>query len=78
MADYATLPPTADTSKIRPFQIHIEEQKVQDLKTLLRLSPVVQATYENDAQRKEEGQDFGVTREWLVAAKKAWEEDFDW
>ncbi|OAG09796.1 alpha/beta-hydrolase [Paraphaeosphaeria sporulosa] len=78
MDDYTTLPPTAAKDKLKPFNIHIEEHKVQDLKALVRLSPVVQSTYENAAERKEEGHDFGVTREWLIDAKKIWEEEFDW
>lgn len=78
MDGFTNLPLTADAANIQPFKIHVEEQKVQDLKTLIRLSPIVQNTYENQVQRKEEEHDFGVTREWLVSAKKTCEDDFDW
>lgn len=77
MADYSVLPASAK-GHIETFEIHIEEQKVRDLETLLKLSPVVQDTYENQKERVSEGHNFGVTREWLLEAKKYWETDFDW
>jgi microsomal epoxide hydrolase len=60
-----------------PFQLHIEDGKIQDLKTLLRLSPVAKETYENLQDDGSHGK-FGVSRKWVVDAKKYWEEDFDW
>ncbi|KAJ4352418.1 uncharacterized protein N0V89_007766 [Didymosphaeria variabile] len=77
MAVYNTLPTTAK-GKIEPFEIHIEEHKLQDLNTLVRLSPIVQATYENQKERASESHTFGITREWLIEAKKYWETDFNW
>jgi microsomal epoxide hydrolase len=60
-----------------PFELHVEEQKLQDLKTLLKLSPVAKETYENLKDDGSHGQ-LGVSRKWVVDAKKYWEEDFDW
>lgn len=60
-----------------PFQIHIEEHKVQGLKELLRRTPVAKKTYENLRDDGSHGQ-FGVSRGWVVDAKKVWEEEFDW
>jgi microsomal epoxide hydrolase len=60
-----------------PFELHVEEQKLQDLKTLLRLSPIAKETYENLQDDGSHGQ-LGVSRKWVVEAKKYWEEDFDW
>jgi microsomal epoxide hydrolase len=77
MEAYAALPASAK-GPIEPFKIHIPQQKLQDLKTLLRLSPIVQDTYENQAARAAEGHEFGVSRAWLGDAKRVWEEEFDW
>ena len=30
-----------------PFELHIEEEKLQEFKTLLKLSPIAKETYEN-------------------------------
>lgn len=77
MADYGTLPPNIK-GNIERFEIRVEEQQLQDFKTLLRLSPIVQETYENQKERVSEGNDFGITREWLVDAKSYWEKDYNW
>lgn len=60
-----------------PFELHVEDQKLQDLKTLLRLSPVAKETYENLQDDGSHGK-FGVSRKWIVVAKQYWEEEFDW
>lgn len=60
-----------------PFELCFEEQKVQDLKTLLRLSPVAKETYENLQNAGSHGE-YGVSREWIVKTKKYWEEEYDW
>lgn len=66
--------PTDAKQQPQPFELHIEEQKLQDLKTLLRLSPVAKQTYENSL---EDGR-FGVSRKWMLDTKKFWEEEYDW
>jgi microsomal epoxide hydrolase len=60
-----------------PFEVHVEEQKLQDFKTLLKLSPIAKETYENLQDDGEHGR-FGVSRKWIVDAKKHWESGFDW
>jgi microsomal epoxide hydrolase len=60
-----------------PFELHVEEQKLQDLKTLLRLSPIAKETYENLQDDGSHGK-LGVSRKWVVDAKKYWEGEFDW
>lgn len=56
------------------FELHVEEQKLQDLRTLLRLSPIAKQTYENS---QEDGI-FGVSRTWMLDTKRFWEEEYDW
>ena len=74
---YGALPSTA-TGTIEPFEIHIEDQKLHDFQQLLRLSPVAQPSFENQSARQSEGRNFGISREWLLNAKKEWLEAFDW
>jgi microsomal epoxide hydrolase len=69
--------PAGATQSPTPFELHIEDSKIQDLKTLLRLSPVAKETYENLQDNGSHGR-FGVSRKWIVDAKKYWEEEFDW
>lgn len=66
--------PTNAKQQPQPFELHIEEQKLRDLKTLLQLSPVAKQTYENSL---EDGR-FGVSRKWMLGTKKFWEEEYDW
>jgi microsomal epoxide hydrolase len=66
--------PSGAQQKPTPFELHIDEQKLQDFKTLIKLSPVAKETYEN----KREGGQFGVSRKWIADTKKHWEESFDW
>ncbi|KAF2849121.1 epoxide hydrolase-like protein [Plenodomus tracheiphilus IPT5] len=60
-----------------PFEMHVDEQKLQDFKTLLKLSPVAKETYENLQDAGSHGR-FGISRGWIANAKKVWEEKFDW
>jgi len=73
---FATLP-TGAKQQPTPFELHVDEQKLQDLKNLLRLSPVAKETYENLQDNGSHGK-FGVSRRWIVDAKKYWEEEYDW
>lgn len=73
MTAYGTLPPTS-ALEVLPFTAHIDETALQRFKQLLELSPIAPPVYENTAV----GSQYGVTREWLEGAKKAWLTDFDW
>ncbi|KIW25784.1 uncharacterized protein PV07_08934 [Cladophialophora immunda] len=59
---------------VRPMEIRIPDDAVEELKTLIRCSKIAGQTYENSLQ---DGS-FGVSRQWLLEAKRKWEEDFDW
>jgi hypothetical protein len=59
------------------FELHVEEQKLQDFNTLLKLSPVAKETYENTQIEGSHGE-FGVSRQWIIDTKKEWIEKFDW
>jgi hypothetical protein len=68
------LPKLAVSGSFEPFVINIAEQKVQDMETLIRLSPVAKPTYEN---LKTDGS-LGLNRDWLLQTKKHWLEGFKW
>ncbi|KAF2136230.1 uncharacterized protein K452DRAFT_237850 [Aplosporella prunicola CBS 121167] len=73
MAAYETLPKTAK-SKPTKFEVSIPEEKLQQLKQLVKLSPIAPETYEN----LHEDRSFGISRSWLQAAKQEWGNNFDW
>ncbi|EUC37785.1 hypothetical protein COCCADRAFT_33094 [Bipolaris zeicola 26-R-13] len=66
-----------DAQQTTPFELHVEEEKLQDFKTLLKLSPIAKETYENKQDEGGHGR-FGISRKWIVDAKKEWLETFDW
>ena len=73
---FSTTPANA-AQKPAAFELHVEEEKLQDFKTLLKLSPIAKETYENKQDEGGHGR-FGVSRKWMVDAKKEWVEGFDW
>lgn len=60
-----------------PFKLHVDDEQLQDFKTLLKLSPVAKETYENLQDDGSHGK-LGVSRKWIIDAKKHWLEVFDW
>jgi uncharacterized protein YqkB len=73
---FGVVPATARIEP-EPLEVHFDDQAIEDMKTLIRLSPVAKETYEN---RDPEGGEweFGVPRSWMVEAKRVWSEEFDW
>lgn len=65
--------PSAAPSKPMPFEVHVPQVELDELRTLLGLSRLGPETFENQQQ---DGR-FGITRDWLANAKAEWE-DFDW
>jgi len=75
-SSFGTVPHGAQQQPM-PFELHFDEQKLQDFSTLLKLSPVAKETYENLQEHGNHGK-FGVNRKWMVEAKKHWVESFNW
>ncbi|GME34403.1 Alpha/Beta hydrolase protein [Neofusicoccum parvum] len=73
MASFQTLPESAKGSPTR-FTVSIEEEKLQQMKDLIKLSPIGVGTYENTSK---EGQ-FGISRKWLADARAEWAGNFSW
>lgn len=62
-------------TKLVPVTIHFPDPQLDDMRTLLRLSPLAPPTFENSQPR------FGqATRDWVASAREAWldPERFDW
>lgn len=70
---FSTLPEGAEQQHT-PFQLRIDDGKLQEFKTLLKLSPIAKETYEN---LQDDGK-FGVSRKWVQDAKDYWMNEFDW
>ncbi|KAK1062042.1 hypothetical protein LTR12_014501 [Friedmanniomyces endolithicus] len=83
MADYGKLPASAKIHP-KPFEAHIDEEKLQAMKTLLKLSPIGPAVFENTSKDQGESlvtgkeRKYGMRRDWLIDAKEHWLGKFDW
>ena len=73
MGDYSQLPAKVKV-KPSPFKAETSEEKLSELKQLIKLSPIGPAVYEN----QQEDRKWGMTREWLSKAKEHWGSTFDW
>ncbi|KAK5459550.1 hypothetical protein LTS15_003679 [Exophiala xenobiotica] len=69
--------PHSASKTIKPFNVAIPHQDLDNLTTLLKLSRLPPPTYENTLPRGG-GPRLGLRRDWLSAAKKHWETEFDW
>jgi microsomal epoxide hydrolase len=57
----------------KPFQVSIDDERVDELKLLVKLGKIAPPTYESTQKE----QNFGITHQWLTDAKSAWMK-FDW
>jgi microsomal epoxide hydrolase len=73
MADYSKIPQNASL-QLTSCAVTIPDEELEDFKDLLRLSRLGPKTYEN---LQLDGR-FGVSYEWMSAAKSYWEREFDW
>lgn len=69
---FAKLPPGAQVQPT-PYQVSIADDKVDELKQLVKLGRVGPPTYESTQHEH----NYGVSHQWLTDAKAAWI-DFDW
>ncbi|CAK1361568.1 putative epoxide hydrolase [Cercospora beticola] len=77
MADFSKAP-AGSKADIKPFKAHVDQQKIDDFKTLLKLSPVANANYENSDPSVAGPRRYGVPRDWLINAKDYWLNKYDW
>ncbi|KAF2866360.1 hypothetical protein BDV95DRAFT_584598 [Massariosphaeria phaeospora] len=72
---FSTPPSPSPTPSISPFHLHIDEQKLQDMKDLVRLSPLAKDCFET---RDLHDRELGVTGEWMREAKRVWLGEWEW
>lgn len=74
-SDFGTLPKgAAPTREVKPFTVHVPDEALEEMKTLVRLSKLCSPIYEGEqADRK-----YGVTNKWMRDAKDYWLKEFDW
>jgi microsomal epoxide hydrolase len=83
MADYSKIPNSARLD-FKPFKAHVDDEKLQHMKDLLKLSPIGPAVFENTSKNQGEthvsrpDRVYGMRRDWLTAAKDEWLTKFDW
>lgn len=73
MSDYRSIPNTVKAQP-KPFTAHVPDDTLTEFKQLLKYSKVGPPVYENQQQDRR----FGITRDWLLHAKKEWETTYDW
>lgn len=73
---YGLLPSTADKKAIRSYTMAFPKAELTRMNILVELSNIATPNYENTGADK--SQEFGVTRDWLVAAKERWQNGFIW
>ncbi|KAF1989357.1 alpha/beta-hydrolase [Aulographum hederae CBS 113979] len=72
-SSFGQVPPAATTTP-EPFTLNIADDAVSTFKKLLELAPVAPETHEN----LQEDMRWGVSRKWLIEAKKYALGEFDW
>lgn len=60
------------------FTVDIPQQSIEDLSTLLKLSPLARPNFESAQEESQFGSKFGVSHAWMDKALKEWKENFDW
>lgn len=73
---YGLLPSTANKKAIKSYTLAIPKAELTRMNTLVELSNISTPNYENTGADK--SQEFGITREWLMAAKERWQNNFIW
>jgi len=66
--------PSSATLKPEPFKVKIAEEKVVELKALLKSAKLPKATYETKLETRE----YGVTGSWMEKALPYWRDIYDW
>ncbi|KAI9826413.1 MAG: hypothetical protein M1819_007376 [Sarea resinae] len=66
--------PAAAAINPSEFQVHVSDEQLSELETLVRLSKIAPTTYQN----LQKDSNFGISKEWLIEAKVHWEKKFNW
>ena len=69
--EFTTLP--GNGLRPEPFTIHVPDEKLDELRQILRLTKVGPPTYEGSHEDRK----WGITTQWLREAREEWIK-FDW
>lgn len=72
---FGVLPTSANRDAIVPFEINIENDAIERMRTLIQLSPIAEPCHENAGSGS---QKYGAQRDWLIGMRDKWLNDFDW
>jgi phosphatidate phosphatase APP1 len=75
MSAYDCLPCGASAS-VKPFTAHTSQDKVDQLRSLVKIAPIAPVTYENTKGNTDRA--WGTPRSWLLDAQAQWSSTFDW
>ena len=64
----------AEHLSIRPYNVSIPDEVVQNMRQILQLSRLPRDTFENTQTDRR----YGVPLSWISNAKREWETNFDW
>ncbi|KAH0339789.1 epoxide hydrolase 1, partial [Aureobasidium melanogenum] len=68
--------PAYPIPKTTPFKVHIPDDDLQHLDTLLRMTPAAQLTYETSLPGND--RKFGMRQDWSKQVVAEWQSAFDW
>ena len=74
MEAYSQLPAKADSKAIKPFALHIDQSKVDNMLHMVRSAPLGPRTFEN----LKTDRSMGMTYDWLSKATEYWTTQFSW
>ena len=63
-------------ARITPFTVHIPDDSLDQLDTLLSITSIAEPAYENSLPNGD--RKFGMRRNWLTRAIEEWKTTFDW
>lgn len=68
--------PTGASDAVTPWKVHIPQESLDNLTTLLKAAPLAPQTYENSLPGNQRS--LGVRHDWISDTKRHWETIFDW
>jgi len=63
------------TINVRPFEVRVSNEAIDEFKQLLRLSKLGPATVENTTKATPA---FGVSRDWVAQTREHWLKTYNW